>query len=348
MNRMNNRLIGLGAVAALALLIGACDRGLTTAPELADSPSDAPAGAVLLQCQADVRAGTVQCDAAAPPPSAAGFHAARVIGGQDRYVRLSSAGTAYDGGTEIFSSTVRVQNLTRHYLGTTDGTTMQGVQIFFHAGPAVTSGTGSVTVRNPDGTGVFTASGQPYFQYDAILAPMEMSAGRLWEFDVQSTVNTFAFVVYVSAPMVDESALLLGPVWSGGAGSSDWLAPGNWNGGVPDSTMVATVPSDSLLGDASHPVLGLDATVRHLRVGTGSTLDLGGWRLDVRGNVDALGAVTNGTIRLTEAEALAGGTLPAVEVVGDLFLQRAVTATGPVSVSGSLHAGDLPLTIRIP
>jgi hypothetical protein len=88
--------------------------------------------------------------------------------------------------------------------------------------------------------------------------------------------------------------------------------------------------------------------VQHLRVGSGSVLDLGSHLLSVGGNVDARGAVTNGTVRLTSDSGIAGGTLPSVEVAGAVHLQRPTTATGAVQVTGSLTVTDVPLSIQIP
>lgn len=344
---MRYRFAGRFATSALVLLLAACDR--STAPEVGKLEPDLPDGAVLLQCVADVRAGHIQCDAPPPPATPPGLSADRIVGGQDLYVQLSSSGTSYDGGTGVFSSTVTVQNLTRLAMGTPDGSTVDGVKVFFNEGPTVTSGTGVVTVSNPDGTDSFTGSGQPYFDYPEILAPMEISEGKVWQFSAPATVNTFTFSVYVSTSMVDEEALMLGPVWTGADSTSNWSTAANWSTGeVPDSTMAVTIPTDSVLGGAPLPVLSTDTSVLHLRVGTGSTLDLGGHLLGVGGNVDARGAVTNGTVRLTSDSGIAGGTLPSVEVAGDVRLQRPTKATGAVQVTGSLTITDDPLSIQIP
>jgi hypothetical protein len=344
---MRHRIAGRFAASALALLLVACDR--STAPEVGKLEPDLPDGAVLMQCVADVRAGQIHCETPPPPPTPSGLHSDRIVGGQDLYVQLSSAGTSYDAGTEILSSTVTVENLTRLAMGTSDGSTVNGVKVFFQDGPTVTSGTGTVTVANADGTDTFTGTGQPYFLYPQILAPMEISDGRVWMFSAPSTVNTFAFTVYVATTMVDEHALMLGPVWTGADSTSNWFTAANWSTGeVPDSTMAATIPTDTVLGGASLPALGNDASVQHLRVGSGSVLDLGGHVMTVAGNVDARGAVSNGTVRLTSDSTLAGGTLPSLAVEGSVHLQRPTTATGSVEVTGTLTIQDLPLSIRIP
>lgn len=340
---------GVGAV-LLTLTLSACNERSPLDPYDPEPPElPPPAGALLLLCTADVRAAVVECG---PPPSAPlppGLSAARIIGGNDVYVRLTSFGTAYDSGTEIFRSTVQVQNLTEHLLGTPDGSTAEGVDVFFHSGPTVTSGTGAVSVENPDGTGTFTASGQPYFRYAGILSPMEISAGREWRFQVDPSVNTFSFLVYVSASMIDETAALLGPVWNGAGETPAWSLPSNWRGEVvPGSTASATIPADSLLGGAPHPVLDADVEVLHLRVGEGTVLNLTGYQLVAGGNVDVLGEVANGTIRLDGDSARVGGRLPALEVRGGAALQRALHTAGPVTVNGSFVTDGFALTVVIP
>ena len=166
---------------------------------------------------------------------------------------------------------------------------------------------------------------------------------------MQSTVSTFTFSVFVSTPLEDEAARLLGPVWTGADSTSTWGSAGNWDlGTVPDSSTAATVPNDSLLGGAPHPVLSADATVRHLRVGIGSSLDLDGNRLEILGNLDAAGAIANGTVVLSSDSALAGGSVPALEVPGRAHLQRPTVTAGAVRVTGSLSTAGAPLTIAIP
>jgi hypothetical protein len=97
---------------------------------------------------------------------------------------------------------VTVQNLIQQPMGTTDGTTLDpnGIRVFFQSGPTVTSGSGSISVV-PDGYGTFTAASQPYYQYNQVLAQNATSSARGWKFIMPSTVMSFSFVVYVSAPV---------------------------------------------------------------------------------------------------------------------------------------------------
>src|SRR5262249_2497464 len=120
-----------------------------------------------------------------------------------------------NGGTQIFSFNVTVQNLSTLLLGTSDGATRDndGVRVFFGDGPTTTSGTGAITVANATGTGTFTAAGQSYFQYggqiggvdqnelgvDGILSTSETSSAKAWQLSMPNTVGTFTFTLYVAA-----------------------------------------------------------------------------------------------------------------------------------------------------
>ena len=277
------------------------------------------------------------------------IRADRIIGGQDIYVKLTSSGTSYDSGTEILSSDVTVQNLMQTLIGTTDGATTSGVSVFLESDPTVTSGSGSVTVANPDGTGVFTASNQPYFLYSEILEPYQISAAHNWQFSVPATVNTFEFTLYVSVPMVDPSAALVNAVWTGTT-STSWSDTANWrNGAGPADSSVIAIPRASLLtAGANQPALSANDTVSDLRVGEGSTLTLNGYQLTVTRNLDAPGTITGGTLQLTGDSARIGGNLPALQITGGARLQRATVTNAAVSITGSLSTQQLPFSIVIP
>ncbi|MFL5382040.1 MAG: hypothetical protein ACJ8GN_05960 [Longimicrobiaceae bacterium] len=333
-------------VLVLPLLAACADRSPTLPAAL---PPELPAGAVgMLQCTVNVPGQEMSCT---PVASAGGARGAKLLGGQEKYIKLSSSGTAYDGGTQIFSSNVSVQNLLKQSMGTTDGSTVTGVDVFFAAGPTVTSGGAgsSVTVFNYDGLGTFTATNQRYFHYAEIIETYQISAAKSWQFQISGAVSTFSFTVYVSAPLVDESTSLLDEVWEGDT-STDWQTGANWNSGVaPDSANTVSIPADSLLGPGhSLPVLSASARLTNLRVGYASTLGLGGFMLTAYGNVDAVGTVSNGTVRAAGTGAFLGGNLPAMEVTGSAQLQRSTRATGAVSVTGTLSVKDQALNISIP
>jgi uncharacterized repeat protein (TIGR01451 family) len=122
-----------------------------------------------------------------------------IIGGQGQFIQVDAANLAYDAGTEIFQFDATVQNLIVNALGTLDGTTpdADGVRLFLY-NSRVTSGTGSVSVANADGTDFFTAGNQPYFRYNEILETNEVSASKPVQFNVPSTVGSFTADFLVS------------------------------------------------------------------------------------------------------------------------------------------------------
>lgn len=186
------------AVAAL-LALAACSEsgGGITRPDTPASPPP-PNEVAQIPCTADVHARTLTCSGDA---SASGVRGDRVIGGQHVNVTLTSTNVAYDAGTQIFSADITVQNLLVQRMGS-DGATVSGVKVFFASGPSVTSGSGFAEVNNPDGFDTFTGSAQPYFYYAGALAPNAVSPVKHWQWKMPASVGTFAFTLYVSAPIV--------------------------------------------------------------------------------------------------------------------------------------------------
>lgn len=177
------------------ILCAACNDSFPTVPAVED-------GFLLthvIACHADLVSGSLDCERPNPDP-VAGLALAVTLGGQGTYVQLTSSNVSYDG-QKVFQADVTVQNLIGQPLGTTDGTTLDpaGVRVFFHTGPVVTGGSGNVAVANADGTGTFTGTKQPYFQYDEVLATGVTSAPKTWRWNLNGGVTTFAFEVYVTA-----------------------------------------------------------------------------------------------------------------------------------------------------
>ena len=194
----------------LAIAVSACRPDAAPLAPVDRVPEPATRS-VSLSCTVDVRRGTMTCEPTAPAGS--GETRTLIVGGQNQYVKLTSSGTAYDAGTERLTSDVTVKNLVPQTMGTSDGVTPDpaGVRVFFHAGPTVTSGTGTVSVL-ADGTDAFTGSGQPYYQYagallgaDGMLSQNETSSPRTWTFAVPTTVATFTFqvLVWATVPLPD-------------------------------------------------------------------------------------------------------------------------------------------------
>jgi hypothetical protein len=336
----NRHRIQLWGLLALPLAAACSDRSLTLPPA---EPLPVPPGMQVMQCTVNVAERRMSCVEA----PTGGPRAAKILGGQDKYVKLASFGTSYDGGSQILQSNVTVQNLLQQNIGTVDGNAVTGVDVFFMA-LAVTSGPGSVDLANEDGTGTFTASNQPYFHYNEIISPYQISAAKNWQFQITGTVETFSFTVAVNAPVANEGATLLDKVWDGET-STNFQLGSNWDGGVaPDSASTVSIPSDSLLVSPNMPVLTANAFLTNLRVGYQSTLGLAGFTATAYGNVDAVGTISGGTLRVAGSGVVVGGNLSATEVTGNAALQRSTTASGAVSVTGSLTVKDQVLNISIP
>jgi hypothetical protein len=325
------------ALPLLALACACADRDA-----LLPKRPTAPSAAAALECTVVVATQQMHCGSLSATPSGV---RADIVGGQDVYVKMASSGTAYDSGTQILSSSVTVQNLLQKEMGTTDGVAVTGVRVFFQS-INTTGGNGTVTVAT-DSVGTFMNAVQPYYVYNEILQPYEISSAQTWQFNVPSTVTTFSFRVYTSADTYGGGASALGPVWTG-AVDSLWSNASNWSGGLPDSTSTVSIPADSLLSSHRSPVLTADVDVGDLRVGYGSTLGLKGFTARVRGNVDAVGSVTGGTLWTSGTGALLDGNVNALLVSGSSALQAATKATGAVSVTGSVNVKDHALTISIP
>jgi len=195
------------ASAALVAVIAAAsctDRPQTTEPAVPGTPGTpgapgVPVPLVALDCTGSLQNRTVTCGTQA---SAGDAHGNLLLGSQNVYVTLSSSNVAYNSGTGQFTFDVTVQNLIPQPLGTTDGTTLDpaGVRVFFNAGPTVTAGTGTASVV-PDGFATFLAPGQPYYQYNQVLALNATSSAKTWTLIMPPTVTTFTFRVYVAAPV---------------------------------------------------------------------------------------------------------------------------------------------------
>lgn len=189
---------------ALAPLVGCAEREGPVGPERgtpgsADSPVEA-----YLSCSISVQSGELSCSA--PELELPGSVSAAILGGQARYVYLESSSAAYDATEEIFSASVAVRNFLSQPLGTADGVTGDddGVRIFFVSEPQVTGGSGVVTVANADDAAEFTAADQPYFRYNGPVAPGMRSGVKVWRWNVPATVESFSFLVGVSARVPDE------------------------------------------------------------------------------------------------------------------------------------------------
>ena len=249
-------------VVGALLLAAACTDRSPVSPE--PQPGEEPGGGtpgrpvhlMAVSCTVNVREGVARCDDAPPPEGPA---TDLILGGQNRYVNLEVGAVSYDQNTQSYLIDVAIRNLIPQALGTVNGTTLDpnGVRVFLQAGPNATLGSGNVSVI-PDGFGTFTASNQPYYQYNAVLDPFEVSPSRTWAFQMPTTVTSFAFTAYVSAAVqfpdgwVDVSPgpltmhphedLKLIPQARDAAGNAiEGILFYNWT--TSDSTLVTVTPS---------------------------------------------------------------------------------------------------------
>ncbi|HLM59487.1 MAG TPA: lamin tail domain-containing protein, partial [Pyrinomonadaceae bacterium] len=122
-----------------------------------------------------------------------------ILSAQNDYLTLNPSNDSYNAGTGVYQFNVTVQNLIPEALGTLNGATLDaaGVRLFLQ-NSKVTSGTGSISIINADGTGTFTDANQPYFQYNQILQQDEVSDVKTVRVNVPNTVGSFTLDFFVS------------------------------------------------------------------------------------------------------------------------------------------------------
>ena len=148
------------------------------------------------------------------PPVAAGVSASVIYAtgspGSAQYGIFYAYNLVKDTVAHTWQFTAYVQNLLKQSIGTLNGTTVTGVKVFvtdFHA----TSGTGTVSVANADGTGNFTAPNQPYFNYNQIVAPNGYTGNKLWKFNVPNTVTAVSMSILISTDFPAEQNVTTAP-----------------------------------------------------------------------------------------------------------------------------------------
>lgn len=197
------RIVQVGC-AALLLVSAACgDLGTGAAPDPAQGPVTFRAE---LQCTAQTSPARLTCD---DGPGGSGPRRSLIVGGQDVYVRMISAGAGYNPSDSLFSVNVSVQNLMAQAFGTPDGTTDTELRVFFSSPPTAVPGPGSVSVHNHDGEDFFTEAQQPFFTYPGVLYPGVESESRPWRFKMDPEVTRFVFKVLVQGQVPHEQSLLL-------------------------------------------------------------------------------------------------------------------------------------------
>ena len=284
------RLIDVGALSAVVWLVAAC------AESNAPTASKNLFRTEMITCEASLSVATLTCGESRAQASS-GMNFNRVLGGQGALVRLASSGTQYNPGTATFASNVTVENLVAQPMNTADGTTPDagGIKVFFHSGPTATGGSGTVTVANPDGTGTFTGTGQPYFTFSdgGVLASGATSNPKSWQFTVPTTVTQFTFQVFVTTRLPDE----VSPIVALGLSRSPsalTIAPGG--SGTTTVTLTRTHFTDPVtlsLGGAPSGVTGSfspaapTGTSSTLTVNVGSLVAPGTYPLTINGTSGA-------------------------------------------------------------
>ncbi len=133
-----------------------------------------------------------------------------ILGKQAVNVQLNLTSPAFDSTTRIFSLNVSITNLLAQPIGTSDGTTTDtaAVRAFFSSGPFASGGSGTVTVPNASGVGVFQGDTVPFFQYSPFIPPGATSAIENWHFLFGPGVNGVNFSVEVDAAVPAQNAVL--------------------------------------------------------------------------------------------------------------------------------------------
>lgn len=251
---------------ALALLAAACaDLPTATTPSV---PAPAPGSfRAELSCTASVATGQVTCTGDAADGSAS--RPALIIGGQNVYVRLEGGGGGYNPSDSIFQVDVTVQNLMAQTFGASDDSTDTGLTVFFYLLPHATGGsTGSVSVDNADGSGIFLTEPVPYFTYEGLLPTGGVTLPRTWRFKTDPDVATFHFQVFVQGQLPHEQSLLrFRPSYGGdvyvnglwGAASDRVFAVGS-SGGLLRLTGGTWITDDPLNADELWDVWGTSAS----------------------------------------------------------------------------------------
>ena len=192
------------AYVVLGTLATACtETAPTEAAKKKDEVAPDPnAQTVVLTCEASKSRLSISCAEPQLARAKGGPAFDILYGGQNTFVTLTSSNVAYNSGTGRFTFDLSVKNLLQQPIGTTDGSTLAptGIRVFFTSGPTVTGGTGVASVV-PDGFGTFTGGGQPFYQYNQVLNQNQTSSTKAWTFIIAPTVDTFNFLLLISAPV---------------------------------------------------------------------------------------------------------------------------------------------------
>ncbi|HEY0038293.1 MAG TPA: dockerin type I domain-containing protein, partial [Longimicrobium sp.] len=158
------------------------------------TPAEVP---TRIRCSADLRSGSIKCgDTTAP----GGDVQAEAITYSGQHVNLSLLTDNVVVTADTFAFDLRVKNLIPQAIGTSDGSTVDPVKIFFSNDVQAVGGT--VTAVNHDGAQPFTVSEpQKFFQYAEIIQPQATSAAHRWKLRFDPGVTSFYFYLYANSPV---------------------------------------------------------------------------------------------------------------------------------------------------
>jgi len=325
----------LAVFLTLLLVAAACtdETPITSPDELVQERPAEPAGApgivASVTCAANVLAAELSCGKVPVVDGQADSGPQRItLGGQGVFVQLVSNNVSYDAGSEIFQADVQVANRIAQGIGSADGLTVSGIRVFFHSGPTVTSGTGTVTVANADSTGTFTGSNQPVHTYNSFLPYFFISAAKTWQWNVPPTVNTFVFEVFVDADVVNPNGFVA-------------MSPGSALMSVGGATAVVTgTPVDvvgrTVAGTVSYT--STDPNIASVDPTTGVVTAVSAGIVDIVGSTG--GPEADGSTRITVDPPTAGFDID-LHFLTPVSASQEAAFTSAAARWGSLITGDL-------
>jgi hypothetical protein len=294
---------------ALCALLAACDQPVESGQR--DGEKAAAAELAQLSCTVTVASGAMTC---APATPSTGPGSGLIAGRQGENVFLQASNHSYDGGDQVYSIDVTVQNLIPQAMGTTDGTTPDpaGVRVFFVSEPVPSGGNlnGTVALLG-ESRAMFTEPNQAYYQYDEVLQTNQTSAPKTWEISMSADVTSFSFRVFVIAQV---------------------QFPGGWIDLTPEADTMVEGATASLTATVRSPY-GVEIPAQAVTWGSSNT---GVATVDGSGVVTA---VAPGQATITGTSGIRSGTAT-ITVCPDLAVGEAYTATMPAAAALCFAGGE--------
>lgn len=189
---------------------------------------------------------------------------------------------------------------------------------------------------------------------DTVLTRITQPASGVATFSGLSLMDVGSYRLHATADSLQSDTLPITVVphsgnktWVGGAplDPTNWSNPANWlRPGVPSSTDTVSIPAGP-----TQPTLSSNAEVGQLLLESGASLNLNGFTLVVRGDLDAGNTITgSGLVRLTGVGAALQGTLPSLEIDGQISLDGNTVVFGNLNVANpgsELRLNGHPLAV---